>query len=184
MLHGIYNMGSGLLSGLSANMVMSFSITCRTLGADGQQFQLLGTAATLFHIFWVIAQKVLRKGLQSSQKQWCWWWCCCWWRGGGSSSSSRNLVVLTSVDLDLRTGPVRILLFIFSCLVFVSGDYVVAVLPKLLPGSVLVWLSLELMAFWVWDSLRFLRAYEYCLVWVMILMCLGAPNRYRWCRCI
>ncbi|CAK9023030.1 Uncharacterized protein C24H6.11c [Durusdinium trenchii] len=102
MLHGIYNMGSGLLSGLSANMVMSFSITCRTLGADGQQFQIL--------------------------------------------------------------------LFIFSCLVFVSGDYVVAVLPKLLPGSVLVWLSLELMAFWVWDSLRFLRAYEYCLVWVMILM--------------
>ena len=67
----------------------------------------------------------------------------------------------------------QILLFIFSSLVFVFGDYVVALLPKLLPGSVLVWLSAELMAFWVWNSLRFLRAYEYCLVWVMILMCLG-----------
>ena len=67
----------------------------------------------------------------------------------------------------------QILLFIFSSFVFVFGDYVVAVLPKLLPGSVLVWLSAELMAFWVWNSLRFLRAYEYCLVWVMILMCLG-----------
>lgn len=102
MLHGVYNMGSGMLSGLSANMVMSFSITCRTLGADGEQFQIL--------------------------------------------------------------------LLFFSSLVFVFGDYVVAVLPKLLPGSVLVWLSAELMAFWVWNSLRFLRAYEYCLVWVMILM--------------
>ena len=68
-LHGAYNVCSGLLSGLNANMarfsavfrcfqvvsasfrvaflivfrpgrqVMSFSITCRTLGADGRQFQ-------------------------------------------------------------------------------------------------------------------------------------------------
>lgn len=105
MLHGIYNMGSGMLSGLSANMVMSFSITCRTLGADGQQFQVL--------------------------------------------------------------------LLIFSSLIFVSGDYVVAVLPKFLPGSVLIWLSAELMAFWVWNSLCFLQTYEYCLVWAMILMKLG-----------
>ena len=72
----------------------------------------------------------------------------------------------------------QILLLFFSSLVFVFGDYVVAVLPKLLPGSVLVWLSAELMAFWVWNSLRFLRAYEYCLVWVMILMCLGCDIRY------
>ncbi|CAJ1347815.1 unnamed protein product [Effrenium voratum] len=100
MLHGIYNVGSGALSGLTANMVMSFSITCRTLGADGQQFQVL--------------------------------------------------------------------LFVFSGLVFLFGDYVVAVIPKLLPGSVLIWLSAELMAFWVWNALRFLRPYEYCLVWIMI----------------
>ena len=105
MLHGIYNMGSGMLSGLSANMVMSFSITCRTLGADGQQFQVL--------------------------------------------------------------------LLIFSSLIFVGGEYVVAVLPRFLPGSLLIWLSAELMAFWVWNSLRFLRTYEYCLVWAMILMKLG-----------
>ncbi|CAE7450936.1 YGR125W, partial [Symbiodinium necroappetens] len=35
MLHGSYNMGCGALSGLPANMVMSFSVTCRALGADG-----------------------------------------------------------------------------------------------------------------------------------------------------
>eukprot|EP00438_Fugacium_kawagutii_P032062 Skav215815 [mRNA] locus=scaffold3449:51768:62661:- [translate_table: standard] len=35
-----------------------------------------------------------------------------------------------------------VLLFIFSSLIFVSGDYVVAVLPKLLPGSVLVYVIL------------------------------------------
>ena len=29
MLHGSYNMGCGMLSGLPANMVMSFSVTCR-----------------------------------------------------------------------------------------------------------------------------------------------------------
>ena len=110
-LHGIYNMGSGCFSGLPANMVMSFSITCRTLGADGEQFQLL--------------------------------------------------------------------LFVFSVLIFVFGDYVVCVLPKFLPGSVLVWLGAELMAFWVWNSLTFLRAYEYCLVWVMILVCQGTISAHR-----
>ena len=41
MLHGLYNVGSGVLSGLTANMVMSFSITCRTLGADGRLVETL-----------------------------------------------------------------------------------------------------------------------------------------------
>ncbi|OLP85653.1 putative vacuolar membrane protein [Symbiodinium microadriaticum] len=100
MLHGSYNMGCGALSGLPANMVMSFSVTCRALGADGRQFQML--------------------------------------------------------------------LLGFSAAAFVAGGYVVAVLPKLLPGSVLIWLSFELMAFWVWNSRRFLRVYEYCLVWIMV----------------
>ncbi|CAE7218991.1 unnamed protein product [Symbiodinium sp. CCMP2592] len=102
MLHGSYNMGCGALSGLPANMVMSFSVTCRALGADGRQFQAL--------------------------------------------------------------------LLGFSACAFVAGGYVVALLPKLLPGSVLIWLSLELMAFWVWNSRRFLRVYEYCLVWIMVCL--------------
>ena len=63
------------------------------------------------------------------------------------------------------------LLSLFSLLIFLCGDFVVALLPRCLPGSVLVWLSLELMAFWVYNALSFLRPYEYGLVWLMIFMC-------------
>eukprot|EP00928_Gymnodinium_smaydae_P025798 TRINITY_DN20448_c0_g1_i1.p1 TRINITY_DN20448_c0_g1~~TRINITY_DN20448_c0_g1_i1.p1 ORF type:complete len:903 (+),score=111.40 TRINITY_DN20448_c0_g1_i1:46-2754(+) len=108
MLHGLYNMGGGLGSSLPGNTVMSFSVTCKLLGAEGRQFQML--------------------------------------------------------------------LLIFSFLLFIFGNYVVALLPKMLPGTVLIWLGLELMSFWIWTSRSFLLFYEYILIWIMIILyaCLGS----------
>eukprot|EP00401_Gymnodinium_catenatum_P024637 CAMPEP_0117564134 /NCGR_PEP_ID=MMETSP0784-20121206/55869_1 /TAXON_ID=39447 /ORGANISM="" /LENGTH=858 /DNA_ID=CAMNT_0005361833 /DNA_START=90 /DNA_END=2663 /DNA_ORIENTATION=+ len=102
MLHGAYNIGSALVSGMPCSMVMSFSVTCKLLGAKGRQFQV-------------------------------------------------------------------ILMFV-SLLTFVFGAYILAVLPKLIPGTMLIWLGLELSRFWVWDAKQFMQLYEYLLIWIMILL--------------
>lgn len=99
-LHGVFNMLSGVVFGLPCNVVMSFSLSCHSMGSEACRFQLLLT--------------------------------------------------------------------LFSAVVFVFGDFFIALLPRFLPGTVLIHLGFQLMGFWIWDSRLFLRPYEYCLVLAMI----------------
>merc|ERR1719335_333491 len=84
-----------------------------------------------------------------------------------------NLVMsfsVTSHTLGVRTKQFSILLAVLSGLMFIFGDYVVAVLPKMVPACVLFWLGIVLLVFWVYDGVGNVSIAEHAVVILMIFV--------------
>jgi len=84
-----------------------------------------------------------------------------------------NVVMSFSVSahkLGMRTKRFSWHLTALSAVVFLAGDYVVAVLPKMVPACVLFWLGLVLVVYWLWDGVGAVSPAEHAVVLLMIVV--------------
>lgn len=51
------------------------------------------------------------------------------------------------LGVPVRKSKFGLILVLFSFLFFIYGDYIIAFLPKMIPGIVLTWLGIELLGF-------------------------------------
>ena len=70
----------------------------------------------------------------------------------------------------MRTKQFSVLLALLSGLMFIFGDYVVAVLPKMVPACVLFQLGIVLLWFWIYDGVGNLSVAEHSVVILMIFV--------------
>ncbi|CAK0794766.1 unnamed protein product [Prorocentrum cordatum] len=118
---------------------------------------ICGTAeATSFHVD--INTEIRSAGVQSV---------CC----GMLGSMPGNIVMSFSVTahkMGARSKRFSAMLASSSIAFFVFGDFVIAFLPRMVPGCMLFWLGLVLVVYWLWDGVGHVSAAEHAVVFVMI----------------
>lgn len=95
--------------------------------------------------------------------------------GGLLGALPGNLVMsftCTAKKLGVPTtrGWFHPLLVFFSLLFFAFGDFAIAVMPKMVPGTVLLWLGIAFCAFWLYDAIGKVPVLEHLVVVLMTLV--------------
>eukprot|EP00927_Polykrikos_kofoidii_P049381 TRINITY_DN43445_c0_g1_i1.p1 TRINITY_DN43445_c0_g1~~TRINITY_DN43445_c0_g1_i1.p1 ORF type:complete len:959 (+),score=140.06 TRINITY_DN43445_c0_g1_i1:65-2941(+) len=89
---------------------------------------------------------------------------------GGCPSGTVMSFSVAAHSLGARGKVFSWLLAMISVALFIFGDYVVAVLPKMVPACVVIWIGLVLMIYYLWEPFGKMSSGSYAIIVVMVFI--------------
>lgn len=90
--------------------------------------------------------------------------------GGGCPSGIVISYSVAAHALGARGKLFSWMLAMISVVLFVFGDFVVAVLPKMVPACVVLWIGIILFMYYAWDTIGKISAHSHGIILVMVLI--------------